>query len=329
MRQLLPLALALLAACQSGPEADVTPAEKTPQAAPPLKGVDSAYEAAARLQLPETAPAEHPGLVNVYRLSDRIVSGSEPESEEGFAELQRMGIHTILSVDGKVPDRETAAKYGLRYVHVPIQYKGITPDEMLRIAKTFRELEGPVYVHCFHGKHRGPAAAAVGRLACDGVSRERALAEMRQWCGTSASYEGLYLAIATQEVPDTAATRAYAWDFPPAEEAGDVRGSMVAVSRHWDVLEALSKRGWTNDPHHPDLNPEQEAVQLEEAFGQALALESDLLRRDDFHDWMQASREQSAALRAALEAGEQARADKAIRVLKQTCGSCHTVYRNR
>ena len=39
-----------------------------------------------------------------------------------------MGVKTILSVDGKIPDAEEAAKYGIRYVHVPIRYGGITND---------------------------------------------------------------------------------------------------------------------------------------------------------------------------------------------------------
>jgi hypothetical protein len=30
-----------------------------------------------------------------------------------------------------------------------------------------------------------------------------------------------------------------------------------------------------------------------------------------------------------VEAGESAKASKALRVLKQTCGSCHAGYRNR
>ena len=69
--------------------------------------------------------------------------------------------------------------------------------------KTFRELDGPFYVHCFHGKHRGPAAAAaLGRIAVDGVPREQAIAEMRQWCGTSEKYEGLYRTIAEVLRPD-------------------------------------------------------------------------------------------------------------------------------
>ena len=43
--------------------------------------------------------------------------------------LADMGVKTILSVDGKTPDVEAAKKLGMRYVHVPIQYRGITESE--------------------------------------------------------------------------------------------------------------------------------------------------------------------------------------------------------
>ena len=141
---------------------------------PPLVFNSTAYEAAGSLvTLDVVPPQEFPGLHHVFSLSDNIISGAEPDGDRALAEIASMGVKTILSVDGKAPDVETARDYGMRYVHVPIQYKGISTDELLVITKTFREAEGPFYVHCFHGKHRGPAAAAVGRLVIDGLSREQ------------------------------------------------------------------------------------------------------------------------------------------------------------
>src|SRR5690606_22494127 len=186
-----------------------------PPPPPPLKIEGSAYEAAAVVRLPDAMAAEGSGLHYVYHLRPNVISGSEPHGDDPLAELARMGVKTVLSVDGQAPDHQTAAKYGLRYVHIPIQYKGITQEEMLKIAKTFREAEGPFYVHCFHGKHRGPAAAAIGRILLDGAPREVAAAEMRQWCGTGAEYDGLYRAVLTQELPDADATARLDYDMPP------------------------------------------------------------------------------------------------------------------
>jgi protein tyrosine phosphatase (PTP) superfamily phosphohydrolase (DUF442 family) len=269
----------------------------------------------------------------VFRLSEDIVSGSEPHGEEAFVELEKMGIKTILSVDGKVPDAQLAEKYGMRYVHVPIQYKGITKDELARIAKTFREIEGPFFVHCFHGKHRGPAAAAVGRVVIDGASREQAIAEMRQWCGTAASYEGLYRVIAEGELPSEEVTRALEWDFPAAHPLGGFRDGMIAVSRADDHLKALAKRKWALDPEHPDVDPVNEAVKLADTLARCGKMEEVAASPADFRQWMVDSIAQSAELRDALQTWKASKGptdaiDGAYKKLSATCTACHDAYRN-
>ena len=188
------LALALLA-CQGQ-----KPSQTTARPPAPLQVEGSAFALAGRVEIPKLAVEEHSDLHNVIKLSQQIVSGSEPHGRAALGKLRHMGIRTILSVDGKAPDVTGAQALGMRYVHVPIQYKGISEDQVSRIAKAFRELDGPFYVHCFHGKHRGPAAAAIGRVVLDGASRKVALAEMRQ-CGTAAKYEGLYRTLAHQVLP--------------------------------------------------------------------------------------------------------------------------------
>ncbi len=232
-----------------------------------------------------------------------------------------------------MPDAELAAKYGMKYVHVPIQYKGISRDEVARIAKTFREQPGPFFVHCFHGKHRGPAAAEIGRLVLDGISRETALAEMRQWCGTAQSYEGLYDTIAHAEIPDEGTTRALEWNFPAASPLDGVAGAMVQISRADDYLKALSKAKWEPDPAHPDVDPLNESSKLASLFERSLVLEELAVRPADFRQWMQDAKAQSAALRDAVHAlkggtGTVEQADLAYKALAETCTACHDVYRN-
>jgi protein tyrosine/serine phosphatase len=197
----------------------------------PLAYEGSAYDAAARVELPAPRPLDMPGLHNVFALGDNIRSGAEPADRGALEELAAWGVKTILSVDGKAPDAETAAELGMRYVHVPIQYDGIDEEELLAIAKTFREQEAPFYVHCFHGRHRGPAAAAIGRVVLDGVPRELALAEMRQWCATSKKYEGLYATVAAAEMPTARETEGFAFDFPAAHRFEGMRAVMIELAR--------------------------------------------------------------------------------------------------
>ncbi|MEW6074201.1 MAG: hypothetical protein AB1726_16595 [Planctomycetota bacterium] len=328
------LSLGLAAACAAEPRPAATPAV---QVSPPLDLAGSAYEAAASVRLPAVPPGEFPGLHNVYFLSERIFSGSEPEGEEAFAELAAWGVKTILSVDGKVPDAAAAARHGLRTVHVPIQYRGFAPEELQKIAKTFRELDGPFYVHCYHGQHRGPAAAAVGRIVLDGASREEAIAEMRQWCATAAKYEGLYAAIASAPLPSAAETRACAFDFAPAHAFAGLRPLMVELGRKWDLLAAARARTWAVDPAHPDVDPLQEATQAHQLLAAAVALEEAAARPADFRAWLAEACEGAGALVRALSSGvgeksggeeQRAAAESAFAAVTATCTSCHEEYRD-
>ena len=303
-------------------------------AAAPLARVEDPYAEAGKVTLPKTEPAEYPGLHNVYRLSENIISGSEPHGEEALAELAKLGVKTILSVDGKVPDGETAAKYGLKYVHVPIQYSGIDEGELTRIAKTFREQEGPFYVHCFHGKHRGPAGAAVGRLVLDGAPREQALAEMRQWCGTSKKYEGLFGVIASGAMPTVEESARLEWDFPAAQPLGGFRQAMVGITRAFDHLKPLYNLKWEPDPEHPDLDALNEAEKLADLFRRSAELEEVQAQPEEFRGYVDDSVRASVSLveqlRAAKagDASAKEEASKSFRTIHQTCTLCHTVYRN-
>jgi protein tyrosine phosphatase (PTP) superfamily phosphohydrolase (DUF442 family) len=283
--------------------------------------------------LPKAAPEDSEGLHNVFSLSDMIVSGSEPHGEEAFRALAEKGVRIVVSVDGKAPEVELAKRFGLRYVHIPIQYKTITGEEIVHLAKTFRELEGPFYVHCFHGQHRGPAAAAIGRLILDAAPREQAIAEMRQYCGTSSKYEGLYRVIADGEIPDEERTSAYDWDFPSQHAFQGFRQSMIDISRAHDNLKYLSTRDWMPDEEHPDADAMNEANKLVSTFAISAELEEVQHQTEQFRRWMADASQAAVGLRDALRAfrtadGPREPVDDGFASLKQSCTDCHRAYRN-
>ena len=86
---------------------------------------------------------DYPHLQQLIQLTQRIYSGGEPHVEQSFAELKRLGVRTIVSVDGAQPRVDTAKKYGLAYVHIPIGYDGIHSHAGLSIAKLMRTGEAP------------------------------------------------------------------------------------------------------------------------------------------------------------------------------------------
>jgi protein tyrosine phosphatase (PTP) superfamily phosphohydrolase (DUF442 family) len=327
------LRLLVLAACLTAPLLGCGRSEVSSLAAPMVLD-GTAYEAALTVSLDDAQLEELPGLHNVLRLSDQVISGGEPEGPESMAAIAGMGVKTILSVDGKTPDARSAEALGMRYVHVPIQYRGITDDELLQITKTFRELEGPFYVHCFHGQHRGPAAAAVGRVVLDGVAREQALAEMRQWCGTSGKYEGLYGVVAVGDIPSAAQTSAYAFEFPATRPLDGVAGLMVGVSRAYDRILSMKRNAWQVNPDHPDIDPVNESAIVASLFTQALELPDVHAQSDDYRALMQGSIERARALRSVVadvrdsEQPDWQPAEDAFADLKASCDACHVAHRN-
>ena len=307
---------------------------------PPLNLEGTAYEAAANVPLPPVAPGSYPGLHNVYRLSDTIISGSEPHDEEALAQLAAWGVRTVISVDGKAPDLEGAAKSDLTYVHIPLRYSGMSDEQISQMAKSFRELEAPFYVHCFHGKHRGPAAAAVGRVALDGLDREVAIAEMRQWSTTASKYEGLYSSVATSRIPSAEETAVFDFDFTPSHSFDGIRDGMIRMTRVFDDIKLVRKAGWKTDPAHPDLDPLQTATQLAQYFRACGEIESTETRNEDYVEMMAegvAASEEILRLltdcRAADAGADPAsiadQLELAFDAAAESCADCHSIYRNR
>ncbi|MFM7100730.1 MAG: hypothetical protein ACKO3N_06135, partial [Verrucomicrobiota bacterium] len=191
----------------------------------------------------EVVPAP-PGLPRMFRLTGRIYSGSQPESEEALAGLARLGITTVVSVDGARPMVEAARRQGLRYLHLPVGYDGVSSNRVAQLAQVAL-LPGVVYVHCHHGRHRGPAVAALlGRLAA-GWSAEEGEAFLRQ-AGTAPEYAGLYRAV-REFSPGTLGPPADV-DLPEHTPPPPVVEAMVEIDRWFESLKKLGGAGWVSPP---------------------------------------------------------------------------------
>ena len=105
-------------------------------------------------------PVEIGNLHNTFAVTPRVYSGSVPEREGDFAALAKLGVKTVISVDGTRPDVEAAKKHGLAYVHLPFGYSGIPTNRVADLALAMKNVSGPVYVHCALGHGRSALIAA-------------------------------------------------------------------------------------------------------------------------------------------------------------------------
>jgi protein tyrosine phosphatase (PTP) superfamily phosphohydrolase (DUF442 family) len=275
---------------------------------------------------------EASGLHNVFRITDKLLSGSSPEGDAGFESLQKLGIKTILTVDGAIPDVERARKFGMRYVHIPIGYDGVPTEAALRMARAVRDLPGPVYIHCHHGQHRGPASAAAVHLLLDpNCTVATAVGEMKR-AGTDPRYEGLYAAPARIRKLGPVDLDKVDAQFPESVKPAAFAQVMVSIDEEWEKLKAIKAAGWKATQLNPNLRPGHEALLLNELLREAVRMPESAARPQDFRDWLAAAERGSTNLHTALmskaKAANAEAADKAFRDLGATCARCHAKYRD-
>ena len=179
-------------------------------------------------------PSNAPGLHNVYRLGDHLYSGSSPDDEVAFATLARLGVKTVISVDGATPDVEMAHQFGLRYVHLPVTYGSVPHETLIQLVRASRELPGPIYLHCHHGKHRGPAAAvSLWRCLDKSVSDEQAFATLKS-LGTADRYQGLYASVKDLVPPKAVELGATRTNLSEVSPVPPLAKTMAEIDRMWD-----------------------------------------------------------------------------------------------
>ena len=269
-----------------------------------------------------------PGLQHVHHLTPSIYCGSAPQDARAFAALRGLGIRTIITVDGMAPDVELARRFGLRYVHLPVGYDGISRERQREIGRAVRDLPGPVYIHCHHGLHRGPTAAVVAAMTCDGWMPDQAVRALAA-IGTSPHYQGLFATARQFRPPTGQELDAADASFPPIARPAGLVATMVEVDRHWDNLKSARKRAWEHAPEHPDIEPEHEALLLRELFREAHRPGGPAATQPaELCDRLAAAERQAASLEAALRESDQGAAAIAADGLAESCTACHAKYRD-
>lgn len=291
-----------------------------------VSGCGAMLLAQSRVQ-PAYRPMQLQGLDNVYAVAGRFFSGSVPQTDADFALLQKLGVKTILSVDGAAPDVERATKFGLHYVHIPFGYDGIPATNVVRLVRAAQVLAAPVYVHCHHGKHRGPAAVAV---MCEGVAGwDAALAE--RWmkiAGTATNYAGLYKSASAFQAPTPEMLAAVSTNFPPRVAVTPLAAIMVQILHRWDELKSAQKLNFPT----PAATT---ALQLQELFHEAHRTGAGTGRGERFATTLQSADSLAEALTRELTALDQQKsADRitastdAMRAVGKSCAACHRNFRD-
>jgi protein tyrosine/serine phosphatase len=124
-------------------------------------------------------PISLPGCGNLYKVSDVLYRGEQPTAE-GFKELEKLGIKTVVNLRSLHSDRDKLEGTGLGYEHIRMEAWDPEPEQV----KAFLEIvtnpeKQPVFVHCMHGSDRTGTMVAVYRMVIEGWDTEKSLDEMR------------------------------------------------------------------------------------------------------------------------------------------------------
>jgi protein tyrosine phosphatase (PTP) superfamily phosphohydrolase (DUF442 family) len=280
----------------------------------------------------DPAPVQLEGLNNVFRVTAQLYSGSAPEDAKAFAALAKLGIKTIISVDGAQPNVAAARKAGLRYVHIPVGYNGVPHERVLQLAKAIKVLPGPFYIHCHHGQHRGPTAAAVAHLCADDQCTVAGALKLLQSAGTDPAYKGLFASVEKLTRPKESE-----WRNVPLMESERVAGftqTMVAIDQHFDHLKLARQASWQPPKAHPDVDPPHEALLLLEQFQELRRQPTMMKKPADFQNRLRNAQEAARALEKLLRQAKQDRKvdakaiDTTFARAAATCTACHAKYRD-
>lgn len=274
-------------------------------------------------------------LHNAYRVTDKVFSGAAPEGEASFAALRDLGVKTVISVDGAKPDVATAKKYGLRYVHLPIGYDDVTPEEGRAIARAIDALPGPIYVHCHHGKHRSAAALATACVMNGRLEPEQAESVLKTF-GTGLNYKGLWASALGARPLDKLELDAVKVDYRETAPIPPLAEAMVQIDENLERLKLAQTANWQRPATHPDVDPAHEALQLMEKLRELGRTPESLAKPEGYRKILSENEAGAQALHEALVAwgrsGGRGQVPGAVnasmKAVTSSCTGCHKAFRD-
>tara|TARA_E500000318_G_scaffold12972_4_gene11986 strand:+ start:25985 stop:26902 length:918 start_codon:yes stop_codon:yes gene_type:complete len=268
---------------------------------------------------------EQSALHNLHALTPELYSAAEPVGELAYDELAALGIRTVISVDGVAPDKELAQRYGIRVVHIPTTYDGISEKQSKELAYAMATMPRPIFVNCHHGKHRGPAAICVGAIGSGDITNEQAL-EFMTIAKTSPKYKGLWKAAESARALNASELHDDSIVLVEAAVIDDFVEGMAELSRLSDLINDCADYGFEAPENHPDLAPISLAGQMHNLFRDMEDDQETVEGGPEFLQLLIQSRDLASLLETQIERDDIDGAYRSLQLLMESCSDCHNQF---
>ena len=121
-----------------------------------------------------------PQVSNLHQVTPVLYRSAKLDSTD-VAQLQALGVKTVISLRSFHSDTQVLEGSGIRAVRIPINTWAIRDRHVIETMRSIRsaEQQGPVLLHCLHGADRTGMMAAIYRMLYQGWPREKAIDELK------------------------------------------------------------------------------------------------------------------------------------------------------
>jgi protein tyrosine/serine phosphatase len=136
--------------------------------------------AAEKRQAKWAIPFKLKGAGNFFRVSPALYRSAQPTAQ-GFSNLKKLGIRTVVNLRSFHSDRKEIGETGLAYEHIYMKAWHAEDEEVVRFLQIVTNPKRqPVLVHCQHGSDRTGTMCAIYRIAVQGWTKAEAIREMKK-----------------------------------------------------------------------------------------------------------------------------------------------------
>ncbi len=132
-------------------------------------------------------------------MRQNYITSSQPITGEQFQTLKKLGIKTLIALDGVRPLTPEAEAAGLTCLHIPVSFNN-AHERAGQVISAVKTVEGPVYLHCHYGRPRTPVLAALVCRTLHGWDADQTAAWLEQ-AEVAESYDGLAASVEQFEPP--------------------------------------------------------------------------------------------------------------------------------